>query len=360
MDYIDDEELEEEYEDDDEVIEGLEREFTTDVEGNLENLREISIRIKELTYKIISYEKKGIFYGKIKEVIIYKYQKLLEEEHKIYVNLDEVEVEELINYIGLNDFEEFMFDYFEVVCIFETKIVDQRIFRKLANISLTKEFNYYIDAIRESSFDSLDRVTYDHCKNEIVSNYICDDVEIIYLKILDLLINRDENKDIHNRINEMKYYLLYVSDYIEKIYINNQMTFEENTCLSSKFCQNLFNIPDSKFNRTVEDFMELLLKNSFSSHVSFPTWSSEDSGKSSKRDMKYCMLVSKLFIYSGLAFLEINGLNPDETYRNVFNGIIKGLKLCDTEHQKIIEDMLKEYKEYSEDFYTINLKKKSR
>lgn len=64
MDYIDDEELEEEYEDDDEVIEGLEREFTTDVEGNLENLREISIRIKELTDKIISYEKKGIFMEK--------------------------------------------------------------------------------------------------------------------------------------------------------------------------------------------------------------------------------------------------------------------------------------------------------
>lgn len=64
MDYIDDEELEEEYEDDDEVIEGLEREFTTDVEGNLENLREISIRIKELTDKIISYEKKEFFMEK--------------------------------------------------------------------------------------------------------------------------------------------------------------------------------------------------------------------------------------------------------------------------------------------------------
>ena len=367
MDYIedeefeeyDDEELDEEYDDED-VVNGYEKEFTTDVEGNLETLRDISTRIKELTDKIISYEKKGIFYGKIKEVLIYKYQKLLEEEYKIYACLDADEVEELINYIGHNDFEEFMFDYFEVVCIFETKIVDQRIFRKLANISLTKEFNYYIDAMRDGSFDKLDMITYNHCKNEMLSNYICDDVEIIYLKILDLLINKDENKIIHNRVNEMKYYLLYVSDYIEKIYVNNQMSFEENTCLSSKFCQNLFNIPDSQYNKTVGDFMELLLKNSFSSHVSIPSWSKDNDGKSLKRDSRYCSFVSLLLIYSGLAFLEINGLNSDEMYRNVFNDILKTLKLCDIEHYKLIEDMLNEYKEYSGDFYTVTLKKKSR
>ena len=48
----DDEELDEEYDDED-VVNGYEKEFTTDVEGNLETLRDISTRIKELTDKII-------------------------------------------------------------------------------------------------------------------------------------------------------------------------------------------------------------------------------------------------------------------------------------------------------------------
>ena len=106
--------------------------------------------------------------------------------------------------------------------------------------------------------------------------------------------------------------------------------------------------------------MELLLKNSFSSHVSISSWSKDNDGKSLKRDSRYCSFVSLLLIYSGLAFLEINGLNSDEMYRNIFNDILKTLKLCDIEHYKLIEDMLNEYKEYSGDFYTVTLKKKSR
>ena len=270
--------------------------------------------------------------------------------------MDENEVEELIDYIKLDDFEEFVFDYFEVVCIFESKIVDQRIYMKLSNISLTNQFN----SIPDNSLNILEKLSFEHCKSEMLSNYICDDVEVIYLKILDMIINNTENISVRNRLNEMKYYLLYVSDYIEKAYINNEMKFKEYTCLSSKICQSIFDVPDSQYNKTVGDFMKLLLSNCFSSYVSFPIWEKGDDIGTSECDNMYCMLVSKLLIYSGLAFLEINGLNSDEMYRNIFNDILKTLKLCDIEHYKLIEDMLNEYKEYSGDFYTVTLKKKSR